>query len=280
MTKSAGWKALAIALTVACPLPAMAIGAIVDNDVRFEYTTDFLTSSRDTVNVDFTGAGTGDMAFESWWFYRVQGDSRENAFGNPDGESYSGAFGRLDWSDPGGSGLFNAALALEVIDSGVDIGNVFQKLTIVNAGLTDLTIDIFHYSDFDLGGTANDDSAVLVANPDGIQIDVSDGTETAPMIGYGAAAYEVNRYSRLLRDLTDGNVDDMDNSGLPFSNRDFTGGFQWSVTIGVGQQQEFMTQFASNGPLLDQTATAIPEPGAAWLTGLGLIWLARRPRGA
>ncbi|MAG29345.1 MAG: hypothetical protein CL908_00435 [Deltaproteobacteria bacterium] len=160
------------------------------------------------------------------------------------------------------------------------MGNVFQNLTIINTGLSDLMIEIFHYSDFDLGGTAGNDSAVLVGNPDGIQIDVSDPTETAPMIGYGADAYEVNRYSRLLRDLTDGNVDDMDNSGLPFTNRDFTGGFQWSATIGVGQRGEFLTQFGSNAPLLDPSVTAIPEPGVGLLVGLGLMRLARRPRSA
>jgi hypothetical protein len=57
----------------------MAIGSVFDGDVTFEYTTDFNTSLRDTVNVDFTGAGTGDMAYESWWFYRVQGDPLETA---------------------------------------------------------------------------------------------------------------------------------------------------------------------------------------------------------
>jgi len=116
------------------------------------------------------------------------------------------------------------------------------------------------------------------ANPDGIEIDVSDGADSAPMIGYGATAYQVTPWRTLLRDLTDGNVDDFDDSGQPFGPADFTGGFQWSTTITPGSTESFLTQFASNAPRLPRGASAIPEPSSALLAGLGFLVLGLRSR--
>ena len=281
MSKILDWKALVLAsMTAMSPLSAAAIGSVTAADVTFGYTNNFTTSSTDTVDVAFTGAGTGDMAFESWWFYRVSGGSQESAFANPDIELYSGSVGRLDWVNPAGSGLFSASLSFEVFDSGANQGNLFQNLRIQNTSGSDLTIDIFHYSDLDLGGTAGNDRAALGSNPDGIQINLRDTTQTAPIVGYGANAYRVTQYAQLLQDLTDVGVDDLANTGLPLNNRDVTVGFQWSVTIAAGSARDFMTQFGSNAPLLDPTVTAIPEPGTAILMGLGLLMLAIPPRDA
>ncbi len=279
MSKILGWKALVLAsLTAMSPLSAAAIGSVTAGDVTFAYTNNFATGSSNTVDVAFTGAGTGDMAFESWWFYRVSGGSRESAFANPDIELYSGSNGRLDWNDPAGSGLFAAALSFEVFDTGVNQGNLFQNLRIHNTSGADLTIDIFHYSDLDLGGTAGNDRAALGSNPDGIQINLSDPTQTAPIVGYGANAYRVTQYAQLLQDLTDTGVDNLNSAAPPSGNRDMTVGFQWSVTIAAGGYRDFMTQFGSNAPLLDPTVTMVPEPGTAILMGLGLLLLAVPPR--
>jgi hypothetical protein len=215
----------------------------------------------------------------------VSGDGQETAFGAPDAEIYTlngGTTGRLDWLDPGGAGLFDARLAFEVIESGPGQGNVFQNLTVRNTGPTDLVIDLFHYSDLDLSGSFRDDFATLVPNVDGIEIAISDATSTAPLMGYGADAFQVTTYGSLLRDLTDGRVDDLDDSGLDFGGRrgaDFTAAFQWQAVIGVGEQRSFLTQFGSDAPLLDPSMSAVPELGSGLLAALGLVTLAghRRP---
>lgn len=281
MRKIPVWKALVLSsLTVMSPLAASAIGSVTAGDVTFGYTNNFATTTNNTVDVAFTGAGTGDLAYESWWFYRVSGGTRETAFANPDIELYSGSVGGLVWNDPAASGQFSAALSFEVIDTGTNRGNLFQNLRISNTSGSDLTIDIFHYSDLDLGGSAaaGNDRAALGSNPDGIQINLSDTTQTAPIVGYGANAYRVTQYAQLLQDLTDNGVDNMANTGLPLNNSDVTVGFQWSVTIAAGGYQDFMTQFGSNALLLDPSVTVIPEPGTAILMGLGLLALAVPPR--
>jgi hypothetical protein len=247
--------------------------------VSFSYTNDFNTSSGDTVDTSFTGAATGNQTYESWWFFRVSGDVQETAFGTPDIEIYSGAVGNLDWADPTGAGLFSATLGFEVIDNGTDSGNLFQGLSITNSSGADLTIDIFHYSDLEVGGGSGGDSAVLGAGASGIVIDVADGPDSAPIVGYGADAYWVTTWGgrrSVLNNLTDGNVDNLRDRGLPFNNGDFTTAFQWSRTLGAGESELFLTQFGSNSPLLDPSVTAIPEPNVALLLGIGLLTLGRR----
>ncbi|MBJ21883.1 MAG: hypothetical protein GY910_04575 [bacterium] len=157
---------------------------------------DFNATFGNTVNTDFTGASANDLTWEFWWFFRVNGDTSESAFGNPDGEAYSllgGSVGRLDWNDPGGADLFSAVFAFEVRDTGVDTGLLFQNLSIANTTAAALTIDLFRYTDLDLANSFGGDSSSLVANPDGIEISVTDGTNFSPIVGYGADAYRISR---------------------------------------------------------------------------------------
>lgn len=279
---TAYWKSLALGLVLvlAWPLSAAAIGTVTHGDVTFGYTNDFNTTRGNTVDTRFTGAAAGDLTWESWWFFRVQGDGSETAFGHPDAEDYSlygGSVGRLDWNDPGGAGLFSAVLAFEVRDTGVNSGLLFQSLRVTNTSLAALTIDLFHYTDLDLSSSFGGDSASIVANPDGIEMRVTDGANFSPIIGYAANAYEITAYSTVLRDLTDANRDDLNNTGDGFGPGDFTGAFQWSVTIGVGQSLDFLTQFGSDTSLADPTTSPIPESNTGLLLALGLLGLAVRP---
>jgi hypothetical protein len=258
--------------------PSFAIGTIIDGAVTFGYTNDFITSAGNTVDTEFIGAATGDLTWESWWFFRVSGDGQEFAFAAPDTESYVGSIARLDWADAGGSAPFRAALSAEVIDTGAGMGNLFQNLSIFNTGPSALTIDIFHYTDLDVGNSFGADNAILISNPSAIEVSVIDGADSAPIIAYGADHYQVTPWRTVLNELTDTNVDDLDDSGLPFGPGDYTGAFQWTRTLAAGGSEAFVTQFGSNAPLLPRSASAIPEPGTALLVGIGCMLLARCPR--
>jgi hypothetical protein len=114
------------------------------------------------------------------------GGPAEFTFGTPDSEDYTlhgGSVGRLDWLDPSGTGDFSARLGFEVIETGANQGVVFQNLQITNTGLSDLTIDIFHYTDLDLSGSFGDDQATLVPNASAIELALSDASATAPLVG-------------------------------------------------------------------------------------------------
>lgn len=262
---------------LALPGVAWSIGSITDTDVTFAYTS-FAQGNNDTTNADFTGAGTGDQVFESWWFFRVSGDGRETAFAAPDAEDYSlGNYATLDWTDVGGRGLFDARLNVAVVDPGVG-GNLFQEMNIT--ATANLTLEVFHYSDFDVAGSFGSDSATLTSAGPDITITVTDGGgTTVPFVGYGADAFKVTHYGNgapraLLRDLTDNGVDDLNGAGLPFGPDDFTGGFQWSMTLLAGESTSLLTQWGTDAPLLPQSSMPTPEPGTGLLLGLGLAGLA------
>lgn len=278
-------RALALAgLAAGLPVSADAIGSITAGDVTFAYTS-FAQGGNDTTNADFTGAGPNDQVYESWWFFRVSGDGRETAFSAPDAEDYSlGSYATLDWTDVAGRGLFDASLDVAVIDPGVG-GNLFQRMNVT--ARVDLTIDVFHYSDFDVAGSAGSDSASLISAGPDVEIGISDGGGTVvPFVGYGANAFKVTDWSNgggtrsLLRDLTDNNTDDLDGSGLPFGPGDFTGAFQWSLNLVAGETATLLTQFGTDAPLLPASAMPAPEPGTALLMGLGLLGLGIQGRRA
>ncbi len=270
-------KVLAMILSIVLsPTAALAIGSIVDGNVTFAHTNDFSTSRGNTVDTLFTGAATGNQQYESWWFFRVQGDGSETAFGTPDIELYSGSTGYLTFLDPGGAGFFSAVLGIQVFDTGTNSGNLFQVLSVTNTSGASLTIDIFHYSDLEVGGNSAADSATLGTLSGAIVLDVADGTDTAPIGAYGADEYWVSEWgtgNNVLKNLTDGNFDNLGNRGLPFGAGDFTAAFQWSRTFDPGQTLTFMSQFGSNSPLLNPLITTVPESGTAILMGLGLIGL-------
>ena len=266
-------------LVLLAPAPAFSIGSITSGDVTFAY-TDFGQGTGNTTNTDFIGAATGDQMYESWWFFRVSGDGAETAFAAPDLEDYSlGDYASLDWTDVAGRGLFDANLNVAVFDGGAVGGNLFQEMNIT--ATVPLTLELFHYTDFDLLSSPGNDSASLDFVGADIQMTITEGVTSTSFIGYGADNYAVTSWRQLLNRLTNGNVTNLTDTGLPFGPGDFTGAYQWSLTLAAGETATVLTQFGTDAPLLPPTAMPTPEPGTGVLMGLGLVWLAavrRTPR--
>jgi hypothetical protein len=209
------------------------------------------------------GPGNPNHAFQTWWWYRVEGDTRERSFNNAVAS---------DWSSPGKGRLeyqtadFYAVMSFQVTGIADGYGVLTQTLTILNTSNSTKTFNLFNYNDVDLGGTAAGDSATL-NGPNVIRITDA----STPWVAFyeGTDAYGVDSFANLRADLSDNNVTNFNSNGLPFGPGDFTGGFQWTFTLGAGGAATASSTL---------TITNVPTPGAMALAGLSGLAAFRRKR--
>ena len=197
--------------------------------------------------VDFSvdGGATDNMS-ETWWFYRVSGDSSETVLPAPDSQSYVGNTATFGWTDVDARGLFSAAMVGRVIDDGGSSGRVALQLTITNISGASLELEIFSYADFGLGGSAGDDSATLLNDPDYMSITDGGSAVTAEFRCLGADELQVTSFPTLRSSLLDASVDDLDGTGLPFGPGDWTGAYQFGVVILAGGSTTLVDDLAIN----------------------------------
>ncbi|MGD9691913.1 MAG: hypothetical protein AB7G17_03650 [Phycisphaerales bacterium] len=229
-------------------------------------------------NANRTGAGGGaganftvdgsatDHLFQNWWWYRVGGGNREFAFSNFTGQSSGAANNQtLTYNEVDGVG---ASLTYVLQDQGV--GAILeQRMVITNMSTAGpLTIDLFNYADFDVSGSAGGDSGVMMGAD---RMRITDGANFAEFQGVGANAWQATAFATLRGLLTNGVVDNLNNTGMPFGPGDWTGAFQWSsITLAPGQSFTAIERLSVN--------VAVPTPGAAALLGVAGLFGARRRR--
>ncbi|MCR9247739.1 MAG: hypothetical protein NXI31_22150 [bacterium] len=196
-----------------------------------------------------------DHAFQHGWYYRVAGDTREFALRDI-GPTSGGVTAFLthadrDFADVDNRGLFRAAWDLDGYATGPASGVVTSRLTVLNTSATNLTIDLFAYTDLDIAGTHANDTAT----GNGVRHVVSDWTGVQiELVGVGADRSDVLVHPGVLDLLTDTDIDDLGNNQPPFTG-DYTGAFQWSAqTLPPGGQRSFTLILA-----VDTPATAVPE---------------------
>jgi hypothetical protein len=242
----------AVLTLVALPLHAQ--GNIVDDDVTFRRT---LTPFDDTPTADLVGVspvGTQDHLFETGWWYRVAGDSREFALPPPTQQSYVGDSSFLAWADVAGRDLFAAQEMAVVYDGGFpgvpDKGNVFIQFIVHNlSSVAPLAIDLFHFVDFDLQPTAGDDRATLGEWTYSGLIDLRDaGGNFANYQAFQPTSYLVLPFGSadVAARLADDDLDDFDDSGLPFGPGDFTAGYQFTRVVPPSGSTEIQIQLSVN----------------------------------
>ena len=123
-------------------------------------------------------------------------------------------------------------------------------MTLENAGSVALDAKLFAYFDFDLNGTAADETAERLGAQWMRQTDGN--TVVDVLVGTAPVAWEIAESPAIYNELTDGDVDNLANAGGFVSDAEF--GWQWnatipangSVTVGLGEA----------------TITTTPEPAS------------------
>ncbi|MBC7771165.1 MAG: hypothetical protein H7210_01590 [Pyrinomonadaceae bacterium] len=239
-------------------------GTITDANASFtlpDYLDDATGVGAENAEFHVGGPGNPNHLFQSGWWYRGvdQGITRELTLANGSSPSWTGNVGRTDYVLPD-LGTARQLFVVQGLEDGY--GALTQSLIFRNTTSAPITMDFFHYLDADLGGSFGGDSADLIGSN---VIRIVDGDWVASY--EGTDTFQVNQYADLLDQLTDGDADDLDGTGLNFGPGDFTAGFQWRVTIAPGRAVTLTSSL---------TITLIPAPGAAVLFGAGMLVMASR----
>ena len=241
---------------------AMAQGVIRDGNARFSYNVNPLPGS-----TDFQPDSTTDHLFWNWWWYRVDGAPAESQMSPPLTQSYVGNVASGGASEPS----FDWRLRVTLTDGPVPgQAQIVERMTLINTTNNPIRVALFNYVDFDVGQSAGGDSAILV-NPQLMRI-TDAGGDFAEFLAVGANAWEVQAWPVLINALNDASVTNLSNTGLPFGPGDFTGAFQWNLSIPVGGSVTVFEGLAIN-------MEAVPAPGVLALLGLGGLLAMRRRRG-
>ena len=157
-----------------------------------------------------------------------------------------------------GPGLFAADLA-EVIK----ITNLSDE--------DEVFIDFFQYSDFDLGGTPDDDTVVITGGNRAYQTDGSSAaTFSETVVSKNPDLSEVAVHPDIVVELEDGGIDNLNGSTGPLGPDDVSWAFQWDDRI---IQPEEALIISKDKVLI---ANPIAEPSAALLLAGGLFETYRR----
>lgn len=241
---------------------------ITDNTASFSLTgtPNAATSTGPTTDFRVGGSSNPDQTFQTWWWYRLTGDTRESALNSPN----------ANWTiDLGGTRASkdftlapNVLATMTWFVAGVadGMGILESSLKVTNNTNDEISVSLFHYLDSTLGGSINNESATfspLTNFPANIRITAPnwranyiDESNPRESVGYAVGAFPT------IRDrLTNNAVDNFGDTGLPFGPGDFTGGYQWNLTIAAGATDQVTMAYA---------VAAVPEPPSLVLAVLGL----------
>ncbi len=219
---------------------AAQVGTITDGGVTFEF-------NGAEGSADFFVPNGTEHLFQTWWWYRVSGDTEETPLPAPDLETYIANVATLTWADVDGRG-FSAELVITLLDTGGGASaTVDQVLTIATAGAP-VTIDLFSYADFDVSASTQNTATLVNANN---HMEIVGSGDTAQYAFVQATALQVLPFAQIRTLLNDAAVTNLDNSGLPFAIADFTGGFQVNTTVdNTLAPQSFTVKMSINDPIV------------------------------
>jgi hypothetical protein len=136
-------------------------------------------------------------------------------------------------------------------------GQLDQSFKINNPSLSPLTISLFNLVQWQPGGDYFNKS--VTASGDINSVSATDGVYQDTHTAIGATAFQAGQGATLANLLTDSSVNDLDNSGLPYSGTQFGDIFEWTFTVPANSSQTIQSEL--------NITHAVPEPNGFFLLG-------------
>jgi hypothetical protein len=268
--------------TVAAQATPFTITSVCNPNLVFNYVTYPTTptaTSGGSQNLRCAGAAGQDQLFESWWWYRINADTREFAFNNgatsglaPQVIDAKGDKARLNWTNTDGRG-FDAELRYWAYSTGAAPANggvLSQCMKITNNTGAPLRLNLYNYTDFDVCATAGTDSSTFQGMaPIPSQQIVTDPACALRMgyLGCRHTNFQTGAFAAVRTLLTNAVVDNLNNTVAAFGPGDWTSAYQWmdivippggDFTACVALSCDFLVPCCNRA---DIASYCVPKPG-------------------
>lgn len=249
-------KILACTLALLLPLYMFSAVTVIDGDA--EFTVDFANT---LTNADFiTGPDNIDQAVSYRIFYRLVGEPDESEIGLPNSEIINGNEATITWNNVDAKG-FDVVLHIILNDEPGNKARLSTTTTVFNNNTNFLNINIFNYIDLNVDGTGTDNAELIQTGLMRITDPISGNF--IEFHGGSGPTYGVTSFPVIRNQLIDFDVDDFNNTGLPFTG-DFAGVFQTFRSIPPNSSSTIQGNTGGN-------TLAVPVPAIPTLTEWGLF---------
>jgi lipopolysaccharide export system protein LptA len=204
-------------------------------------------------NVD----GTSQL-FQHWFWLRKEPNSAQSSFdqlGTPLGLSWTLTNATIDYLPPGLNVMLSFTLQGGAVGSRAS--SLAESISIQNTTSNSITLHVYDYADFDLGGTNTGDTVSFPTN--NVAVQRGKGmTATLSVQGQTPSFREASWYAMTLDEIDSVTPTILSNQINPVAAGDQTFAYQWDATLGAGQT--FVLNL-SNSIQSDSVRLTIALPG-------------------
>lgn len=217
-----------------------------------------------------------DVLFEHGVFWRLSGDPGLSQFYDAGTAADQGGITmtsnatsyRVRWPDVDNRGVLDATWDVDVACCGPSCGRLQNVWTLHNPSAAPVSLEFVAYVDFDYSVLGRNDLApgsagarhIVRENP-GVSPSCAGLAEFS---GTNISHWEVNAWPIIELRLTNGMAfTQLNDTGLPFTDSDYTGAMQWNLTIAAGQSATVRYRLGHNALDCGTQTPGVQSYGAA-----------------